>query len=634
MFVFSLLVSNFDVPAPPADYPAATVRDEVLDELALSSAWLKLIHAPLAQPSMGIGSDQSDIDTPEFFFAATGRLDPQAELRATLDAMVQPATGDPNDHAQCRFPARFIWLKSVNLHDSKLGEVDCPAYKAWLGERPITGASLIFASGHLGNPSTFYGHMLLRLNSSSEEQPNRDQLLGKALNHGAVYPENENGIIYIFKGLSGGYSATFSELEFFTHEHRWNQDQLRDVWEYRLNLTSSQIELLAAHSWELKDTYTSYYFLRQNCAYRIAELVSVVLDEPLIPSDKPWTMPVDVLDSAQAINNRGAPLVSDVRLLPSRQSTFREKYRALEDADRSKVRNFIRERSGAVQETLATVDPANQAATLETLIDYFNMANAHTEAPEGAKAARIELLQARISMPTGSASEARASRLPPHEGNKSSLIQASLLENSELGSIVQLRFRGAYNDFLTRSPGSLPYSELSFADIKADLSESSLSVRSIEAIRITTLGLSETGLPDDRGLAWRFRFGGEQDRLDCKGCFVPYVEGGAGRAAYFNQDVVAYGLVTARLQGPEGDTGIGHLGALGGLITNPEKPLRASVEGGFWQDLMGDEQTRGFAQAEVRSGTSSNWDVSLSTRYERVHDQHTNEVRLGLSVYW
>lgn len=602
-----------------------------LAAFAEDATWLKLLH--YSEPLFGWGKASSDITSANFFFAEDGRTNPLSELRATIAAMEAPFADDPNLHAQCRFPARLLWLRKAHLVREDMPDISCPDFRAWLGDDPVTGASLIFVSGHLENPSSFYGHIMLRLNTSREGRLDHDQLLAKALNHGAVYPNNENGIAYIFNGLTGGYQATFSELAFFNHEHEWTEDQLRDAWEYELELEPDQVAFLAAHSWETRKTTVPYFFLKQNCGYRIAELVSVVLEGSLLPNDKPWAMPVDILDNAKSFENRGKPLVRASRLMASRQTTFRESYRDLSADEQAFVRNVIEAQQTDIETAVRGLPAERQSPVVETLIDYYNMDQSRGEASPVALETRNALLVARMQRPAG-ASTPPPERPDPDEGNRPSLVQLNLINNSERGDILQFRLRGAYNDLLSQSPGSLPYSELTLGDIRVDLTDSDFTLRSAEVLRITTLSLSETGLPDDGGLAWRLRFGIEQDQLSCDNCLEGYVEAGVGKAAEIGGGFVAYGLVGGRVIGPDRDDGIAHVGLTAGLVTDPTQFARVSLEAGAWQDIDGDGDTRAFAQAEARFGDSPNWDVSLAAKFEHASLSDTTEVRVGFSLYW
>ncbi|HET6409285.1 MAG TPA: DUF4105 domain-containing protein [Chthoniobacteraceae bacterium] len=633
MLLISLALLNSSALSNVANEPSriGDVPREAIVAAAGSKTWTKLLN--YAQPTLGLGSPASDVINTDFFFSDEGRADPAAELIATMAAMEAPVGGNPNEHAQCRFPGRYIWLKRGLWAGRDIAAVDCPDYKAWLGNEPITGASLIFVSGYLENPSSFYGHLMLRLNTAFSDRADPDQLLGRALNHGAIYPDNENGIAYIYNGLTGGYPATFSEMSFFNHEQEWTEEELRDAWEYELDLSDDQLELLVAHTWEMRSFQVPYYFMKQNCGYRIAEMVSVVLEDSLLPDDKPWSMPVDVLDAASKLRNGDRPLIRTTRLLASRQTVFRESYRQLGNDEQSLVRDFIRANDPQVEPLVVSLDPVRQSAVIETLINYYNMDQSKGAQDQKGRELRNELLIARMQRPAG-AEPVTITRADPNEGNKTSLVQLSVVDNSDRGSMLQMRLRGAYNDFLTRSPGSLAYSELTLGDIRVDLDRDGLVLRSAEILRITTLSLSETGLPDDGGLAWRVRFGVEQDRLDCDDCLVGYAEGGIGAATELGAGFVAYGLAGGRAAAPDRRDGIIQLGLLGGLITDPTQPLRAAFEAGAWQDTDGDGDIKTFAQAEARYGSSPDWDISLTARYEEAGKFDALEVRAGLIYYW
>src|SRR5262245_18348270 len=148
----SLLLAGGAIAAKPLQVECPSTLERVA-VLAGDSTWQKLLH--YTAPTLGLGRAQSDVLSPNFFRSPEGKTDPAAELAATLAAMKAPVGEKPDEHAQCRFPARLIWMRSADLVTSDLEAVRCPAFQAWLGEKPISGGSLIFASGHLVNPYTF-----------------------------------------------------------------------------------------------------------------------------------------------------------------------------------------------------------------------------------------------------------------------------------------------------------------------------------------------------------------------------------------------------------------------------------------------------------------------------------------------
>src|SRR6266404_4115000 len=96
--------------------------------LAVSRDWQVLLH----YRRTAFGGWRSEADGAGFFLAGPrGRHDPAAELDATLTAALSPApSGD--DHPQCRFPARWAWLKEVlPIDPARVPDQVCPAFAIW-----------------------------------------------------------------------------------------------------------------------------------------------------------------------------------------------------------------------------------------------------------------------------------------------------------------------------------------------------------------------------------------------------------------------------------------------------------------------------------------------------------------------
>lgn len=611
---------------------AADKSDRIAD-LAHEPFWLKLIHY---KDSLSFTGDvHSDVLTPAFFLAADGAKNPQAELVATIAAMHAAPGANPDLHAQCRFPARFAWLREqLAWTPGDAHVIACPAFKSWRGTEPVTGASLIFASGYLKNPASYYGHMLLKLNTGGETT--RGSLFEQTLNYGAVYPENENGLLYIFRGMGGGYQSTFSHLEFFRHRYNYAEEQLRDVWEYELELDQRQTDYLTAHSWELMGTFNRYYFLKQNCAFRIAELVNLVVDQPLVPPNKSWVMPIDVF--RRLIEDRpGQPsLIRQVSRVESRQNAFREQYLSLPREDRQRVSAFIENDAAGLLLINTEPNVDRRSRIIETLIDYYSFLDVKAAGKDIAnRKVRNELLIARFGLPANIGPSADPPAPPlPHDGQKSSLVQVASVSNSRLGDGLELRFRGAYYDFLTFAPATLPNSELSLLDARLVYRDNALRLRGLELVRVTTLNLSPTGLAKDAGAAWRLRFGLEDRNLSCQGCLVAFVDAGYGKGLRMGPYVSGYAFMNGRITGLDNLDAYLEAGPTTGLIFGPVKSWRGQVEAGYLQQIDGPQDGRAFARTEIRFGASPDWDVRAAVEYQNVAGRNVTEGRAALSLYW
>ncbi len=597
-----------------------------LDRIAQDPTWLKLVHFK----DRLSGSGGSDILTANFFLAADGSHNPRAELEATIEGLLAPGDAKPDDTVRCRFPARTRWL-SKQLDWPQPDPAPCPAYDAWRGAEPITGASLIFASGYLKNPASYYGHILLKLNTGGAA--GQRDLVDLVMNYGASYPSNENGLVYVVKGIAGGYQSSYSHLPFYNHRFNYAETELRDVWEYELELDPEQTAFLADHTWEVSGTANRYYFLRQNCAYRLAELINLVIDAPLIPPDKPWTMPVDVFDRLMR-DRPGKPLVRSVTRFDSRQNAFRRAYFALPSEAKRDVVAYV---EGPA--TVPDKEMAAQAPVLDALIDYYSfLATAKnskaTEDAAAIKARRDALLLARLRLAAAKAAIPPPPTSLPNEGQKSSMLQVSLVSNDQLGDGLELRVRPAYYDFLTYAPGVLPGSELSFMDTRLSIRDGKVRLRSVDVVKVTALNLSPTGLVRDGAAAWSIRFGAEDRALGCQDCLVGFVEGGYGRAAQVSERTIVYGLFKGRATTAKEPAANFSGGASGGIIFGADRAWRANVEVGVWQDMDGDREARPFGRAEVRLGSHTSWDVRARYDWQREGGRDASELKLALSYYW
>jgi len=146
-----------------AHYLQALLEHARTQRLADERLWHLLLHY---RPAL-FGGFESEADGTGFFFHPDGKVDPRGSLKQRLP----PSGGVPGDHEkdphwqhpQCRFPARYQWLKTRSTFDPKrLREYPCPRFEAWRQALGPGSVSLIFASHYLSNPASTFGHTLLR----------------------------------------------------------------------------------------------------------------------------------------------------------------------------------------------------------------------------------------------------------------------------------------------------------------------------------------------------------------------------------------------------------------------------------------------------------------------------------------
>lgn len=158
-------------------HAAPQIAAERIATLAASSYWIALGHYETGK----LGGWRSYVDDADFFIAAQGDSDPQAELQATLQALYAPVEqGD--QHPQCRYPARTRWLREqLALND--LPTPACSEFNAWFADIKPHSTVLVFPAAYLNSPSSMFGHTLLRIDQADVQSNNTALWGATSLNH-------------------------------------------------------------------------------------------------------------------------------------------------------------------------------------------------------------------------------------------------------------------------------------------------------------------------------------------------------------------------------------------------------------------------------------------------------------------
>lgn len=241
---------------------AATDLSE-LTTLGQSNEWQRILYYV---PRWTFKRDGM-IDTPGFYLSKDGLSDPVAELQATIAALEAPVPTDPNNHASCLFPRRLKYLKkNLKSHHLNLPNLDCKNYREWREAFPITGASLVFSSNYLNNPSSMYGHTFLRLHRKSLDGALPSPLLDYAINF-AANPTTENPVLYPILGLTGRFFGTFSLMPYYLKVQEYNNAESRDLWEFPLNFNEDETDSLMTSLWEVGPHGVRYWYFDENCSF-------------------------------------------------------------------------------------------------------------------------------------------------------------------------------------------------------------------------------------------------------------------------------------------------------------------------------------------------------------------------------
>ena len=508
-----------------------------LDKLAHHPTWLKLLH--YNRKSM-----KSEIHDDEFFLSSQGHTDPKAELMATIRAYTMPWPDITDKHPRCQFPARYFWLSQhITFPNYTYRLPQCTRLEKWAIFDEKKTISVILVSGYLGNPASTFGHVLLKLNNTAYEDP--VDLLNLSINYGAVIPEHEFVWRYVIRGLLGGYQATYSDRYFYSHDLTYSRTEFRDMWEYELRLSDEECTLLILHLWEILGKNFTYFFLKENCAFRLAELIELVIPESFFDHVTLWYIPVEIFHRLNEIDTKrrqtGQPeLIKSIRFIPSSQRKLYHQFAKLSQKEQHAVEALIKCEGCSIPEQLTSFEFERQLEILDTVLTYHTY-RLTMEEPSPSHA-RIEMknqiLLAQLQLPPTTNVRPEIPILQsPADGNRPMLIGVGIKHDRE--NSMQMH----WSPFSQESIGmnSLEGDELVVFDTVFGIGESHrvILLDQCDLIRIRKMKTRFIVADNESPLSWELRIGVERNDISqYDGIFSM----GGGRAWKHNNSFTIYAI--------------------------------------------------------------------------------------------
>ncbi len=415
-------------------------------ELSGMRYWHLLLHY---RPSL-LGGVISEADGAGFFLAPGGKTDPQAELEATLAALFTEAlVGTSKQPAQCAFIARYHWLKAaLGIDPERLPEQRCDRFQAWYATLNPQSLTLIFPSAYMNNPSSMFGHTLLRVDQKGQVE--QTQILDYTINYAATVT-TDNGVLFALLGIVGGFKGNFSTIPYYLQVRKYSDMENRDIWEYRLNLTEAQIRRMLMHAWELGNTTFTYYFFKQNCSYQLLPLLEVAdPDLHLTDSFWYWTIPADTVRLIASVPG----LISEVTYRPSRGTQIRQKRDLLSHEERRLLSEIDHDVSTIQSDSFKVLPVDREAFLLDIAYDYTRYQTDKEETgPEAIKRKQRLLLERRSGLRIQSPGVAfEPTTSPPEQGHDTARVGLGLGWR-EGAPFEELALRPAYQDLLDDATG-------------------------------------------------------------------------------------------------------------------------------------------------------------------------------------
>ena len=586
-------------------------------------AWLTLLHY---QPDRFGDGYTGQADDDSFFLSDHGKTSPKAELEATLKAITQPGGGD--DHARCRFPARDRWLRQQL--DLPQQPADCPAFREWAEELNTETVTLVFAASYLNSPSSMFGHTFLRLDPPQEDEET-NLILANTISYAADAAAHDSEILFAYKGIFGGYPGITSIQPYYEKIRLYSDIEHRDLWEYKLNLTQAEVDMMLAHTWEIRDRNFDYYFFDENCAYRLLALIDVARPGTNLLSEvSTHAIPSDTV---RWVVDRG--LVEDVYYRPSAATSVSHSIDSLPDDHQTLAAAIANGYVAADAPEVKALKDKEQARVLDTTYDYVRYQSEADGWPrEHAAPLSHDLLRQRSRI-RGVAAQDGPPEPAIRDDQGHDTFRASI-SGGRMGerNFTELTLRPAYHDVLDPPAGYRGGAQLQFLRLDARLytDNDELQVEQLTGVEIRSLSPRNQFFSP---LSWQVGFGGRRTDTETDRVFTPYLEGGAGGSWQLTNGTQAFAIATADLE-IDDDLRRGYDAApgadLGILHQNNQFSLLGGVKTKAWIVSSQHRQDQAYLEGNWHFGR----DFSLFGKFSREdhYDRYRSTWQLGLHAYF
>ena len=624
--ILCLLTQRVEAHADDSSYLQELIQRANAVSLYDQRYWRLLLHY---RPALA-GGYESEADEPGFFLAPDGKTNPKAELEATLARFFSPEmVGRSRQAARCAFIARYQWLKTVlAIDESRLPPQRCERFDAWIAELNPASITLIFPSAYMNNPSSMFGHLLLRVDQKNQTEQTR--ILAYTVNYAADVT-TDNGIVFAVLGVIGGFRGYFSTQPYYIKAREYGDFENRDIWEYRLNLTEDQIMRLLMHAWEMGNASFDYFFFKENCAYHILSLLDLA-DPALRLTDRFWfyTFPSD---GVRMIAEHPG-LVKETIFRPSRSTKIRRGHQALSAAERLWLARIVADPSLAQAEAFAALPLRRQARVLDVASDYLLFRAATEEDTalyqmrnKAVLVARSKLkvrpVQTKITPVSGA----------PDQGHKT--MRAGLGVGWRDGELFnEANFRLAFHDLLDPEYGYTPGAQIQALGLTLRHYSRSKEIRIEKFTLLDILSLS----PVDALFAspsWKINAALDTiEHHNCRFCRIANLNAGIGIAAESSwlKRQVYFGLAEFSTEvGPvfHGNHRVGG-GLTVGAVTDITERWKFAVSGSYLNFPLGEKSDEWRLSTQQRYTLRRNFAV----RFDFNHRARTQEIVVNLQAFF
>lgn len=417
---------------------------------------------------------KSEIDDPKFFFSTRGKTDLESELYATIEALIND-TGDDENSTLCYYPSRSNWLlEQIPTLHKHIRIPQCKKLKQELANLDAKQVTLILASAHINSPASAFGHTFLRIDSD-ENTP----LISYAVNYAAQTNE-DNGFIYAYQGLFGGYKGRYSLQTYAKKLKEYSDLEQRDVWEYPLDLNPEEIQKMLLHIFEIGHFYADYFFLGENCSYNLLWLIEVAKEDVNLTDQ--FTIKAIPIDTVREVVNND--LVKKTVYRPSKRKKMVQLTEEIKELDTA-IKFAKSEEYNLSQ--LNYLIPEQKAKTLELSTHQLQIRHSNGEITKTEYLTHfLRLLKERSKL-----GKVDTSPIPqpitPRYGHPSSKATLGYNSDEELTARIKI----AYHDIYDNELGYIPGAYINFFDTAITHRNNQMQLEEINLIDIRSYAIQD-----------------------------------------------------------------------------------------------------------------------------------------------
>jgi hypothetical protein len=609
-------------------YLPVLIAEAHTQNLARSAQWHALLHYRSNLIFPGVTGQADDT---RFYLHPDGKTDPEAELDATLAAIFAEPVVETEQvqHPQCQFIARYHWLRdTLHFDRQRLPEQPCTRFQSWRNELNPQALTLVFPSAYINNPSSMFGHTLLRVDAADQDEHTR--LLAYSINY-AVNPTDSNGAIFTLKSLIGAYPGLFSMSPYYIKVREYSDLESRDIWEYQLNFSAEEIERLLMHTWELGPVKFDYYFFDENCAYHLLSLLEVARPGlTLTERFRVWVIPLDTVRAVVDLPG----VVKQTIFRPATGTRLRQRLAGMNEIERRGVSALADPKAPDVATLLTAVPQERRALLADTAYDYLRSEDAagHREHREAATRSRA-LLSARSQLPTGTEFETTTPTIHPDQGHRTRRLALSVGAEAG-GRYEELRLRPAYHDLLDPVGGYAEGAQINFTDLALRHYAETDEVR-VEQLRVIDIVSLSPRDEFFKPISWKFNIGLDSERLTKRDKISVFrLQGGAGLAVRPWTDALLYGMVEGTLDvsgGLDGNVAFS-VGPSLGLLAEPLPNWRVNLSLHYQPMPVGPGDNEHEVRLEQSYALNRDQAIRLNLSYQ--HEHRIDWTSIGLAWHW